>query len=182
METVYRSTHPDVLAAVATYRAAMADWHERTAALLTDLGFVGRDLLVATTLGHRHITGVEFKPGDPIPEGWRRQGKGSATRLVPRLGLKAGKAIARRIDEAKPPADVRTDLPGMPAHRWNGSAFDTPALHEIDGAVWLVWPYELKATAVVGDTRSDYVQVRMWERVRMSEFHAALEAKEAANA
>jgi hypothetical protein len=175
-EVAYKSTHPDVLATLATYRAAMADWHKRTAALLADLGFVDRHFLVATTFGHRHITGVEFKPGDQIPDGWRRQGKGSASRLTPKLSLKAGKVIARRIEEVKPPTDVRSDLPGMPTH------IHLPELREINGAVWVRWPYGLQETAVVGDTRRECVQLRMWERIKLSEFHAAIEDQETANA
>lgn len=167
-EVVFRSTHPDVLSVLADYRQAMDVWRGRSAALLVDLGFEGRDFLVAYGLGSRWITGIEPLPGEEPPTGWRIAHRSDQDVLVPDKRRKAGKDADARIQQTQPPADVRGHLPGMPGTQWAGSTIYTPALCEIDGAVWVRWREDVSR-----------VDEALWERVPLSQYWAAREAQDA---
>lgn len=165
---VYRSTHPDVLASIEAYRAAMVTWQAAAAALLTELGFTDRGFVVATAFGFRWITGVEYRDGDCIPDGWRRVERGKSQGLVPDKRRKVGKKAHARMEDTQPPADLRASLPGMPGEQLIGGASLTPALREMAGAVWVSWRNEVSG-----------VDPEIWERVKLSEYYALLEAEEA---
>lgn len=196
--TAYRSTHPDVLAVVAKYHADTEQWHTDAAALLKELGFTDRPFLIRTSLGQRWITGVEYHEGDPVPTGWRTwKDRSGQTILSPHRGQKAGKALAARIATCQVPDMPQAHLPGMPADRPSTGGWRSPGLREMAGGVYLTWALaslpEIPAGGPerevhLGDDEHDRrirlrndVDLAFWERVKLSEYYAAVEAAEAAS-
>lgn len=167
-EIVYRSTHPDVAKAIADYQEAFTAWRAEADKLAAEFGFPGRPFAVAFGLGSRWVVGFEHTKSDPIPTGWRKAERDGMQVIVPDRRRKSGKEISARMEACKPPADLRSSLPGMPAHSWTDTGIYTPALREMDGAVWVIWK------AAVPD-----VDTALWERVKLSTYYAALEAEEA---
>lgn len=168
-EVVFRSTHPDVLAAPESWRAAMADWHTRSDALLTEMGFTDRKFLVVSYMTSRNIAGVEYRAGDEVPNGWRLANRDGHEVLVPEKRRAAGKATAARIEECHPPSFPNSYLPGMPAEHWVGNRILAPEVREMGGAVWVKWRCE----SVPG------VDEALWERAPLSKYWAAREAQDA---
>jgi hypothetical protein len=167
-EVVYRSTHPDVLATLASYRDAMDAWHVKASALLTEFGFEGGHFLVVSGLGSRWISGVEYVPGEEPPPGWRVAERDGDKVLLPDKRRGAGKLAAQLVEECQPPADVRSNLPGMPGLQMVPGAVLTPALREMAGAVWVIWRSE-----------PSKVDPEVWERIPLSQYWATREAADA---
>lgn len=165
--TVYRSTHPSVLAAAAQHAADLADWKDRAADLLTELGFTGRDFLIAEAMGDRWIDGIEYRPGDPIPPGWRlNTRKDGAQLLRPDRRGQPGIDIDARIRATKPPEPLAARLPGMPYEHQAGRKVYSPIPRVMGGAVWVAWPCP-----------PDGVSHTYWEPARVSAYYAARESE-----
>lgn len=201
--TVYRSEHPDVLATVERYRTGMKQWHDNSDALLKELGFTDRNFMVSSGFGQRSIAGVEYRDGDAVPVGWRVQAKrGGQKVLAPNLRTKVGQAFGAKLKACKPPNLPQTDLPGMPGDHIDGDTWRTPALREMDGAIYIQWATSRRLPEIPADgtareehlgddghrrrvRHSQHVDLSIWEHVKLSAYYAAVErqdAQEEANA
>jgi hypothetical protein len=196
--TAYRSTHPDVLAVIEKWRADMDKWHADSAALLTELGFTDRSFMVHTSMGHRWISGIEYHADDPVPTGWRVwKDRNGQSILTPHKGRKAGKDAQAKLQTCKVPNLPQANLPGMPGDRICNGAWRSPGLREMAGAVYVTWTAdalpEIPASgpareAHLGDDErqrkivlANDVDLAIWERLKLSEYYAAVEAAEAAS-
>ncbi|MFI6496840.1 hypothetical protein [Nonomuraea typhae] len=164
-KVVYRSTHPEVLAAWEAKKQKMTDVYEQRRKLLDELGFEGRPALITDT----QIHGVQFAGAD-IPAGWRADYQfGNA--IIPNKRTKIGKQIAKRFEELHTP-NPRA-LVGMPGTDVELGRWAECGLREMDGALFVTWPRPIDEKRIDLDR---------WERVKLSEFYATVEAHEAAQA
>lgn len=169
-KTVYRSTHPDALAHEDGYKAAHANWKKRVDEALVELGFpASRNIAMR---GDR-VTGIEHPDSEPVPDGWRRDPKLSSS-ITPFRSRKRGREIAAVLDGLTRP-DPRRGLPGgMPhvAMAKGRMLFMHPGLRRVGDAVFVVWSAEPDD----GDMR--HLDPAIWERIKLSEYYAAVEAAE----
>jgi hypothetical protein len=174
-KTVFRSTHPDTLAAWDDVhkRAEEVDRARRT--LLDELGFEGRPGFI----GDIGIYGVQhLDEHGPVPDGWRRDAN-TYEAIVPDRRRKIGKEVGEKFEALNMP-DLRKALPGrMPVTVLNLeiSKRHWPAIKRFDDAVYVVWgcdPEKLE--------RGDRIDSKVWERIKLSEYYAVVEAAEAAQA
>lgn len=176
-EVAYRSSHPDVLAHwEATGTPAQAAWRERVKATLAELGVPGRNFVLTDGWNGISVTGVEYADADPVPEGWRRDKRSSLPdTIVPAQRTKVGKGIAERLAGLNMP-NPRLKLPGgMPssAEAKGEVAFLRPRVERYGGAVFVGWSKE------PADPDLAKVDSAVWERIKLSEYYAVLEAEEA---
>ena len=165
--TVYRSTHPDALRRWHATTEAMDAWSEKMQATLITLGVDGREVWYDQVSGR--IIGLGHTGGDDVPEGWRVDARTGY--LVPRRSTKAGKQIAAVLDGMRRP-DPRA-LPGMPAQVMAGVHFLTCGLEYMGGALYVRWSRPIP---------EKLVDSAIWERIKLSEYYAALEAHQAQEA
>lgn len=178
---VYRSAHPDVLAAVERYRADYDAWRTRAKDLLRNLGFEDRTWFVTTAIHSWHLVGVTDDGGQEPPSGWRRTVKNDQAVLVPDKRRAYGKHIARQLDECAPPAGPQTRLPGMPGDHLGRGRLFMPGLREMQGAVWVTWGCAVPENEADGPGaahQATAVDLGVWERVRLSAFYAAIEQQD----
>jgi hypothetical protein len=170
--TVYRSTHPTVLAARDTHKQAVTQWRAEATKLLTELGFPGRQWITGTAFGDRWLIGIT--PRDHIelpPRGWRRARVDGHDVFKPDRRTSGGKAIATRLIACKPPAEPNVNLPGMPAEIEDPAhnRVHEPGIREMDGAVWVTWSIAPPARRV---------DPALWEPIRLSVYYAAVERQQ----
>lgn len=174
--TAYRSTHPTVLAAWRATQEQADEIVRQRKALLDELGFTGRPVLVH---GQRIIGVGHLDEHGPVPDGWRRD-RDTADVIVPDRRRAAGKALAARLDALTMP-DPRRDLPscGMPeaASSAPRGRMYWPGMQLLGDAVYVTWGCDPERVEENGQ-----VDPAVWERVRLSEYYAAVEATEAAEA
>lgn len=192
-ECAYRSTHPDVLAAWEKRCTDSVAWNEAVFAWCDELGIPRRIMLAGDQL-----TGFPDPGTAAIPDGWRITERRGAQVMVPDQRTKVGKAAAKRLRDF-PRHPVASDLPGMPDEVWvPAGRFDGAcAIHRAqgvtlhDGALWVRWqlrPEVVEAPRgglpnTMPDFRRQVFDGALWERVKLSEYHAAVEeAAEAAKA
>ncbi|TYK45208.1 hypothetical protein [Actinomadura decatromicini] len=169
MKIVYRSTHPDVLDHWRNTGSAEAQqaWRARVEETLTDLGLAGCRLVLK---GETRVVGVEYD-GEP-PEGWRRN-RDLAGSIAPARRTAVGKEIGKRLDDLRRP-DPRRDLPGgMPDVAFAKHTFMRCGIAPHGDAVYVTWPDEIDK----GD--GSYIDPNVWDRIKLSEYYALLEAEEA---
>lgn len=172
---VYRSTRPEVLAhwdATATEEAHKV-WRAQVELIIADLGFPGRRF--ATSSGWRgvKVIGVEHPKGEPVPAGWRRD-RGLPEAIVPARRTRQGKAIGARLEEVAAP-NPRRELPGgMPEMAFSRKSVTLmrPGVERRGDAVFVTWPKEIEE----GD--AGRIDPAVWERMRLSEYWAAVEAEQ----
>lgn len=167
--TVYRSSHPDVLAKWDARQRDLHDWRDRFHAECANLGIDPDKVQGNTWSGN--ITGVRYNDGDPIPEGWRHDKRSG--QLRPALKTAAGKRIDAALKTMRRP-EPADDIPGMPYTYWpdEGNGIYRVRMRLHGGALYAVWP------CPVGSDLG--VDLALWERVKLSEFYAMVEAEEAA--
>lgn len=179
---VYRSTHPDVLAARDAWHAAITEWPDRAAALLDELYLPGHNLLIHTGTGGKRWLGGVTRDGIAPPQGWRQTTAGEYDVIQPDKRTREGRAAAALLDECRPPDEQNRWLPGMPPLHWGDQAMATPGVQEMDGAVWATWSITVPELAPDADPeqgrRGDHVDLARWERVPRSRYYAAVEAGE----
>jgi hypothetical protein len=167
---VFRSTHPDALAAWHTAHEQAQEIGRQRRTLLDDMGFAGRPALI----NEGRMLGVEHRDEHgPIPEGWRRD-RHTDGAIVPHRRTKTGAAIGKKLDALTMP-DVRRKLPGgMPEMAWdlgNGRVY-YPGISLHGDALYVRWG---------GDPEKSERSVRLdpgvWERLKLSEYYAVLEAE-----
>lgn len=177
-EKAYSTSDPEI---VAVYRQALADRAEmgkKIAAGVRVLGAGPRVFVRDSGFSGiaRSITAVE-QQGDHIPDGWRVVGGN----LEPRRG-KPGEAARQWLTDHQP-VDVRgvMEKHGLPRSCWLprgrefGWSISRPALFEHDGVLWASYAAEPGTSDSGFDTEKC-----TWEPRKLSEFHAAREASEAA--
>lgn len=168
-EHVYSTSDPATLAAFNAAADAFSDCGRRASEDAEKLGKNKGALIVRDRISGPRVVGLDADdPTDP-PEGWRYS-KGD-DHLVPRRG-KPGEPARQWLDAHQPP-DVRKVLEEHGLPRFCKSDKDlrfflaTPGLIEHDGTVWAMYPAEPDGVCT-------------WEPRKVSEFHAAREAMEAA--
>ncbi|REF00240.1 hypothetical protein [Thermomonospora umbrina] len=172
-EVVYRSTHPDVLAH--WDRAGSADaqtaWRARVDQVIADLGFPGRRFATSDGLRGVKVTGVEHPKDEPVPAGWRRDGSLPGA-ITPDRRRRLGKEVAERLDGLAAP-NPRRDLPGgMPDVAFSSLRLMRPGVARLGDAVVVTWSAEIDS----GD--AEHIDPAVWERIRLSEYYAAVEAEQ----
>lgn len=163
-KVVYRSTHPDVLRRWHEVSAAVDAWSTQLKDGLAEIGMAGYKVYYDQVDGN--IMGLTPKDGD-VPDGWRIDARTGY--LKPRLSTKQGKAIGAKLDALRRP-DPR-DLQGMPKHAFAGLSFLTCGLHYLDDALYVTWSKPIP---------EGQIDRGIWERVKLSEYHAAVEAHQEA--
>lgn len=167
-KVVYRSSHPDVLAHWDNTASAEAQtaWRERVETAIADLGFPGRRFATQNDI---HVVGVEHPHGDPVPEGWRRDRKNSDV-IVPARRTKAGRDIDDKLTALARPCP-RHDLPGgMPKMAFSGLALMHPGVERHGETVYVSWSGELTGRD------AECVDTAVWQRIKLSDYYAVLEA------
>ncbi|GAA3958327.1 hypothetical protein GCM10023085_45950 [Actinomadura viridis] len=170
-EVVYKSAHPDVLAhwENTASTSAQRQWRETVEETIADLGFLGRRF---ATQGSTRVIGVEHPQDEDIPEGWRRD-RSLPEAIVPALRTSAGRKIDARLATLTRP-DPRKDLPGgMPEVGFDMRRFAYPGVAKHGDAVYVTWSID----PAVSD--ADKIDPAVWQRIKLSEYYAALEAEEA---
>lgn len=169
MKIVYRSTHPDVIEHWRNTGAAEAQnaWRARVDEALADLGFPGARPVLK---GETRVVGVECS-AEP-PDGWRRN-RDLAGTIAPARRTAAGKKIGERLDTLRRP-DPRQNMPGgMPEVAFAKHTFMQCGIAPHGDAIYVTWPDEIDK----GD--GSHIDLTVWERIKLSEFYALLEAEEA---
>lgn len=165
--TVYRTTHPDALAAWHTAAEARQVWGEQMKAFLDEHGFGDRNVYISH---HGRPLGITHADGDPVPDGWRIDSR--TGHLMPRLATRAGKKIEARLGELRQP-DPRHNMPGMPMECFVSRALLTCGMRIIGGALYVEWGRLIP---------EDLIDLKVWQPVKLSEYYRALEANEEAEA
>jgi hypothetical protein len=174
-KTVYRSTAAEVRAVCDRNHAAAADAAQRRDQLLAkwlDAGFgvlTRRDALESRPVGIRHTEDRRQ------PEGrWRWSS--TAECWVPDKRYAAGKELARVF------GSLRVEfkwVPGMPRVHVVDERWCTPGMFWDDDAVWVTWPCSHELIVARGETwGGPKLNESLWERGKLSEFHAAMEKAE----
>jgi hypothetical protein len=171
-KVVYRSTHPDVIAhwestASAETRNA---WRQKVEAAVADLGFPGRRF---ATQDGRKVIGVEYPNDEDMPAGWRRN-RNLTSSITPDRRTANGRRIRERLDALTAPCP-RENLPGkMPDTAFSrGFGLMKPGVARHGDAVYVTWSEEIDK----GDAA--HIDPTVWQRIKLSEYYAALEAEEA---
>lgn len=172
---VYRSDHPDVLAAWERWDDESLAFHNAIQDAKKEWGFPPDASCSYLTTRTMRVVGV--KPfGDNArrpPEGWRLDTKHWL--WVPFRSRKEGKAIAKLMDSLTC-EKVTSYLPGMPAEHWQGLTFRHPGVRAMAGALWVTWSVDLDAVrnTLVKKDEAPYDH-EIWQRVPLSEFYAKVE-------
>lgn len=177
-EYAYSTDNPETVAAFREVRSDLKTYLPRLRADLAALGGVGNPLVRNGIWGSRdELVGLEPDGSGTIPDGWRLV----RGRLEPRRG-KPG-ASAREWLAAHQPPDMRHTmaahgLPRNSAVPTNSGSYRmvTPALFEHKDTLWAC--YEGKP----GDLMDSKEQDCTWTPRKLSEFWAAKEAFDAAQA
>lgn len=175
-QIAFRSDAPEVLAAWQEHR----DRTERVAAQRWSMSErYGRGLMV-NRLGFGHGTRVvgferleSDEPGDIIGENGelRVPKNGYGTTVEPNLRRKAGKELAQELATLN---QQGPETPGMPPFALVGMRSLAPALFEHDGAIYALWADDITDNGSGGEVDAD-----MWERIPLSVYYAADEARKA---
>lgn len=172
----YSTDNPTVLAAFHETATAMKDYLPRLRAAIDAMPGAKNPLVRSGIWGARdELVAMEADGSGEMPDGWRVV----RGRLEPRRG-KPGDG-ARAWLRAHQPPDVRNTLAehGLPRHSsvpsgGGGFRLMSPTLFEHDGALWALYEGE-PGRGVLDDGKTC-----TWAPRRLSEFHAAQEAFEAA--
>jgi hypothetical protein len=164
---VYRSAHPEVLAHWHNTIQARKDWRVKVNETIADLGFPGRRF---ATNGSR-VIGVEHTDGD-VPEGWR-QDRDLRSAIVPARRTTAGRRIGDRLDALRR-VEFRDNLPGGMPHLAccaTDMAFMRPGVVLLGDAVYVDWSGEIE------ERDASHIDTDVWERIKLSEYYAAVETE-----
>lgn len=177
---VFRSTDPAVRAAFLDARKRYDDWAVAIAELAREVHPDAKPMVT-------HSWGMERFGGitkvDPVPDGWRidQQRAGYSPMLVPRRSTKEGKAWLKRIEELRSGPNVRASLLGMPGGGAAGLAYESPGIEIYDDCLYVIWGHD-PADLDMGwnpQEAADEVDPKLWERVKLSQYYADKEAREA---
>lgn len=186
--TVYRSTHPSVLAAVAEHRVAAQAHLDRLRGFVAEHLPEGADAVVSRGWSRSTIVGFTHAPDAEPPAGWRVVDRGQPL-LVPRKNTGLGRRAAAALEPLVDVPDLRAALP-MPDLAMASSRVFTPAVAVRDDVVWVLWGCDLEALATAEDERQaaqaatgtpsgrniERPDRALWELVPLSAYYALVEA------
>lgn len=166
---VYRTRDPEVLAAYRAAWDAIRAYVDAVKAVLDEYG--AGEYQVWTDANGFHpgqICGIDIPEDRDPPEGWRMQGDYA----VPDKRTGKGRALCKALESVTHPGDPLSALDGMPSLVFTGTGLARP------GAVPLEDGTGLYVTWTTGpeQCRDGEVDRAIWERVKLSEYHAAKEA------
>lgn len=166
-QSVYSSTDAEVLAAMDRCDAEQAAFSDQLAVLRAEFGV--DSLYYSDSWGWRTFSGFGTAPQiEGVSFKHSRQGL-----AWPKQTTKPGKELHARL------SDIRfklRDLPGMPASALHDMTSYTHGMARFDGVVWVTWG----CSHDVVEGTSGRVDLDRWVRRRLSEYHVAREAAEAA--
>jgi hypothetical protein len=171
----YSTDEPEILAAFREAAAAMADYLPRLREEIATIGGAKNPLVFSGMWGSPdELVALEPDGSGVIPDGWRMV----RSRLEPRRGG-PGEGARKWLADHQPP-DIRHTLAahGLPRHAYlsspsGGFRLIPPVLFEHDGSLWACYDGE------PGRGYLDDGKPCTWTPRRLSEFHAAKEAREA---
>jgi hypothetical protein len=172
----YRSTDPDVLAAVDAAYEAITAYVKQEQAVLDGAG-LGHYKVWATSNGWtpRRFLGLDIPEGESPPPGWRM----NREYAVPDKRTAAGKHISAAIAAVRHPGDPRHALIGMPPDVLTPGGFQSCGMRRIGDALYVTWRNCDPAGAVRSFTAGAFeIDAAKWERVPLSAYYAAVEAEE----
>lgn len=182
MDTVYRSTHPDIIALVESWPQLYSEWDERCKAALTKWGFEGHNTWT-TQSGFSGVRMAGIDPGNMkrAPIGWHKEPRQDYYVPSSKPNTKAQHALREEFRELQNMPDVRKLFAdSMPVFLFAGLGVVRYASTYRDGVVWIRWPDcdpERTAASEEGCRGMDGTVNRdLWERVPLSEFYAMVEA------
>lgn len=164
----YKATRPDLLADYLTAREAeVADFNTRVAAFQDSVG--GRTPFGTRFFDGGHsIEGYRAKAyGEELPAGWRFNG--SRLDVVPAKRTPEGKAIAKQLAELTLKGDK---FPGAPAIMFAEGHSLFPRVNKVGQDYYLTL-----SMVPITDVGID-LDPALWEPVKLSAYHAALEQTE----
>lgn len=173
----FSSSAPEVLEAWEKWKAHREDVRVRRDAMIERFG---RGLMVNRSgFGHgTRVVGFERLDGDKGGDVVGEHGelrvpvKNYEPTVVPNIRRKAGKDLRTELDTLNEDAP---ELPGMPGWHLVGLTVLAPALMEHEGVLWARWADDVTEVVTGGKTDST-----LWTTRPLSEYFAAVEAKEAA--
>lgn len=134
---------------------------------------IGKDVLIMReSFDGVWVTGYDEREGkDPLPN-WRKDA--SSGYMMPDRRTSTGKKIAERLDRIsyKP-----GPIPGLPELVWGEGYMGPFAVAEFDGDFYAWLGFDIREEG--SHNPLDDVDPKIWERIKLSEFHAAKEAQEA---
>lgn len=175
---VYRSSHPDVLAAWGDQQTRYWAWHAEVLAFGSE--FPDHQVLQREFDGRISVDALRG-PTAPGPA-WRYVKKQDY--WVPDRRLKEGKAVDDRMERLR--VSGMGKLPGMPdtAHGgWparGGTQLHHPGMFKHAGTVWVKWDCSHEAVAESGWSKTT-LDLDPWELERLSAYYLAVEDMEAAS-
>lgn len=165
-EAVFKSTHPDVLAA---WDKAESDWQTYRDAVnaFRDRYPTQRVIVADLTEGRECVVGLDGDPANPPPGPWRWTLK---ARFVPDKRSNAGKLLAI---EMKNLAYTPPPIPGQPGLIISDGLWHSCGFHVYDGVAFADWSCGYETVE-----RNDRFDPTIWVRAKLSEYYAAVEAAE----
>jgi hypothetical protein len=162
-DTIYRSSHPDVLAAWDKARDDEDAYNQRLATQMKAWGFDHTKIYVSSSAWGAPRLMAIVHHGE-LPTGWRNEGGRDSGRIVP---YRKNKELAAQFDALVIMPSVRKALrsEGMPDHAFRSLSVTAPGISRRDDTVWVHWR-DVEPEGV-GDK---------WERVKLSDFYAMVEA------
>lgn len=171
-ESVYSTDNPETVTAYLDACRAERDALNAAVEAARTLGGNNGVFVSTGPFGDRRIVGLAPDPDNPPPAGWTKLQRN--TYLTPGRG-KAGERAENWLADLQPPTGPRAvmDGHGLPryaksSHESASFAIRTPEIFEHDGTVWALYRGHVEGECT-------------WTPRRLSEYHAAKEAMQAAN-
>lgn len=163
----FKTIQPDLIAGYLAERTTItAAWREKVDAFKESIG--GRELFgTAFFDGGWAIAGFHTNNSfEDIPAGWRREGRLNA---VPAKRTPEGKEIAATLAGLRLPGNT---YPGAPNMMFSEGHSLYPRVSQIGDT------YYLTVSKTPRDEKANTLDPEIWEPVKLSEYHAALESGE----
>lgn len=189
--TIYRSSHPTVLAAFDAHVAAAQEHADRLRVFLSAHLPDGYRPAINWGWGNGgRIVGFTHPDGGEPPAGWRAVDRGAHRLVVPKKNTAAGRLAAAALEAVVAVPDVRASLPMPFMVMTNDHTVHTPGVVRRDDVVWVRWGCDLEAIAhaeyeraredeAAGVRRGRNVErpdPELWELVPLSAYYALAEA------
>lgn len=169
-KTVYRTADASVIAAYCAAQDALTAYRREIGEVLEQHG-VG-DLARMGTTGHGAGRFAGLVPDGDAPAGWRVAKTGY---LIPDTRTRHGKAVRDALASLVYPGDPRDALTGMPSQVVVLPRWLTCGVALLGDALYVTWSADEKA---LGDS----ADLTIWHLTKLSEYYAAVEQAEAAEA
>lgn len=182
----YRTSDPEAISEWEAAHGALDAYRDRLAQALDDLG-VGQYLIGVSTSGWSpgQFLGLKIPEDQFAPAGWRMAERANLWIAVPDKRTRIGKAAYAALEALAHPGSPRKNLRGMPFDVYaaygdgTGRVF-TPGADLLGGVLYVTWSTDPETAQDRRGRCLAQVDSAIWERVRLSEYHAALEANASA--